>query len=66
MDLSRATWRKSSRSQGNGGECVEVASMHKIIAVRDSKNVSSPNLIFGSRVWGSFMQTCKAGELDLT
>jgi hypothetical protein len=26
MDLSRATWRKSSHSGGNGGQCVEVAS----------------------------------------
>lgn len=65
MDLSRATWRKSSRSQGNGGECVEVASMQRIVAVRDSKSVPGPNLVFGSRAWGSFMQNCKAGELDL-
>lgn len=27
MDLSRAAWRKSSRSGGNGGECVEVAAV---------------------------------------
>lgn len=26
-DLSRATWRKSSRSGGNGGQCVEVAAV---------------------------------------
>ena len=25
IDLSRAEWRKSSRSGGNGGQCVEVA-----------------------------------------
>jgi hypothetical protein len=25
MDLTRAEWRKSSRSGGNGGNCVEVA-----------------------------------------
>jgi Domain of unknown function (DUF397) len=24
MDLCSATWRKSSRSSSNGGECVEV------------------------------------------
>ncbi|HEX5113894.1 MAG TPA: DUF397 domain-containing protein [Pseudonocardiaceae bacterium] len=29
-------WRKSSRSGGNGGSCVEVA--HTRHAVRDSKN----------------------------
>jgi hypothetical protein len=26
-DLSRATWRKSSYSNGSGGSCVEVATM---------------------------------------
>ncbi|HTZ29042.1 MAG TPA: DUF397 domain-containing protein, partial [Streptosporangiaceae bacterium] len=25
VDLSRAVWRKSSYSGGNGGQCVEVA-----------------------------------------
>jgi hypothetical protein len=29
MDLSRVTWRKSSHSQGNGGECVEVGVWRK-------------------------------------
>ncbi|MGW5053944.1 DUF397 domain-containing protein [Actinokineospora sp. NPDC004072] len=34
-DLSHISWRKSSFSGGNGGDCVEVAA---IGAVRDSKN----------------------------
>ena len=25
MDMTDATWRKSSRSEGNGGHCVEMA-----------------------------------------
>jgi hypothetical protein len=40
MDVSRAVWRKSSRSPGNGGsdDCVEVAAVGGgRIAVRDSK-----------------------------
>ena len=41
MDLSRALWRKSSRSggaDGGGTECVEVAALDDgRIAVRDSK-----------------------------
>ena len=39
-DLSRAVWRKSSRSPANGGteQCVEVAALDGgRIAVRDSK-----------------------------
>lgn len=35
-DLSTVRWRKSSRSGGNNGNCVEVA--HTFDAVRDSKN----------------------------
>lgn len=27
MDLTDATWRKSTRSGNNGGECVEVATV---------------------------------------
>lgn len=36
-DLSRASWRKSSRSSGNNGACVELAYTG---AIRDSKNPS--------------------------
>jgi uncharacterized protein DUF397 len=28
-DLPRADWRKSSRSSGNGGDCVEIASIDR-------------------------------------
>ena len=38
-DLSNAHWRKSTRSQ-NGGNCVEVAPLAEVIAVRDSKDPS--------------------------
>ena len=31
-------WRKSSRSNINGGECVEVARLPYAIGIRDSKN----------------------------
>lgn len=44
MDLSRAEWRKSSKSSGNGGNCVEVArNLPGIVAVRDSKDPDGPN-----------------------
>jgi Domain of unknown function (DUF397) len=40
-DLTAARWRKSSRSAGNGGACVELANLG---AVRDSKNPTGPAL----------------------
>jgi len=36
------TWRKSSYSSSNGGDCVEVA--NTLGALRDSKNTSGPHL----------------------
>ncbi|TDD94350.1 DUF397 domain-containing protein [Actinomadura rubrisoli] len=45
MDLNTATWRKSSHSAGTGGECVEMASVPGLVAVRDSKDPNGPKLI---------------------
>jgi hypothetical protein len=47
MDLSKAQWHKSTRSDGNGGQCVEVAALvDGGAAVRDSKNPDGAVLIF--------------------
>ena len=52
MDLTRAEWRKSSRSGDNGGACVEVArNLPRIVAVRDSKNPHGPVLIISRDEW---------------
>ncbi|MEV4004676.1 DUF397 domain-containing protein [Actinomadura sp. NPDC049753] len=45
MDLSTAVWRKSSRSSSNGGNCVELARVNDIVAVRDSKDPDGPKLL---------------------
>lgn len=60
-DLNVATWRKSSYSNNDGGDCVEVAdSLPEVVPVRDSKNPDGPALIFPSRSWAAFITTLKA------
>jgi uncharacterized protein DUF397 len=66
MDLSRAEWRKSSRSAGNGGDCVEVArNLPGAVAVRDSKDPTGPKLVFTPDEWRAFTAGVTAGEFDL-
>ncbi|MFC9972244.1 DUF397 domain-containing protein [Spirillospora sp. NPDC127200] len=37
MDLSKAGWRKASRSSAEGDNCVELAAVPGVVALRDSK-----------------------------
>jgi hypothetical protein len=61
-DLSRAAWRKSSFSNGNGGACVEAASLRGIVAVRDSKDPDGPALALSPADWQTFTTSVKAGR----
>ena len=53
-NLSRAVWRKSSRSSANGA-CVEVAFTGEVVAARDSKNTAGPVLRFPCDQWKAFV-----------
>jgi len=67
MDLTRAEWRKSSRSGDNGGACVEVArNLPRTVAVRDSKDPHGPILAVKSAEWRNFIAEVKAGRHGLT
>ena len=60
-DLSRAVWHKSSRSNGSGGNCVEVArNLPGIVAVRDSKNPDGPAMIVSRDEWAHFITRLQA------
>ena len=66
MDLSNATWRKSSYSGGNGGNCVEIAVLaDDSRAVRDSKDPEGPKLVFAPETWRTFTTAVKGGAFDL-
>ncbi|MEE4595770.1 DUF397 domain-containing protein [Streptomyces sp. DSM 41524] len=65
-DLTRAQWRKATKSQGNG-ECVEVAFLDSAVAMRDTKNKGrGPVLVFTPAEWDAFLDGAKNGEFDLT
>jgi hypothetical protein len=55
-------WKKSSKSGGNGGNCVEVRRHGQAIQVRDSKDRSGPVLTFAPAEWEAFIGGAKDGE----
>ncbi|WFE32953.1 DUF397 domain-containing protein [Micromonospora sp. WMMD975] len=56
MELSGATWRKSTRS-GTQGDCVEVAdNLDGVVGVRDSKDPAGPVLTFAPDAWRAFVR----------
>lgn len=65
MDLTGAVWRKARRSSGNGGDCVEVATVRGRTAVRDSKDRNGPVLAFTHTTWARFLTAAKRGRYDL-
>ncbi|MEV5414063.1 DUF397 domain-containing protein [Thermopolyspora sp. NPDC052614] len=60
-DLTHLNWRKSSRSGGDGGDCLEVTSLRDVIAVRDSKNPAGPMLFFSTAEWRTFLDSVRSG-----
>ncbi|MFJ9249219.1 DUF397 domain-containing protein [Streptomyces sp. NPDC101776] len=56
-DLS---WRKSTYSNGSGGDCVEVRDdLPGIVPVRDSKAPQGPALLIPAPAWTSFIDALK-------
>ncbi|MEV0943208.1 DUF397 domain-containing protein [Micromonospora wenchangensis] len=61
-DLAGAVWRKSTRSGGSGGNCVEVAdNLPGLIGVRDSKDQAGPALRFDPAAWSTFVRAVPHG-----
>ena len=66
MDIGHVTWRKSSYSGANGGNCVEVARFPAAVAVRDSKEPGGPVLLFTPGEWEALCAGVKRGEFGLS
>ncbi|MFD8385236.1 DUF397 domain-containing protein [Streptomyces sp. NPDC059679] len=61
------TWRKSTYSGSENGDCVEVADgFPGAVPVRDSKDPHGPALVFESSEWSSFVSAIKRGEFPDT
>ncbi|MFD0375595.1 DUF397 domain-containing protein [Streptomyces sp. NPDC127112] len=64
IDLTVATWRKSTHSNPDGGACVEVAdNFPGVVPVRDSKYPGGPVLAFPAAEWASFVGPGRGGGI---
>lgn len=52
-------WRKSTRSSGNGGACVEVGDGDGAVLVRDTANRGGETLGFSTGTWAEFTSALK-------
>ncbi|MWA05467.1 DUF397 domain-containing protein [Actinomadura sp. LD22] len=59
--FDHVAWRKSSHSQGDGADCVEIARMPGLIAIRDSKDPDGPRIILPAETAKAVAAAIKAG-----
>lgn len=57
------SWRKASRSTASNN-CVEVAAVEGVAAIRDSKNRGGGHLTVGPGAWEAFLSDVKRGRYD--
>lgn len=59
-ELNSARWRRSSYSNANGGDCVEITEdFPGVVPVRDSKTPHGPALIVPAVSWTAFVMGLK-------
>lgn len=65
MELTGPAWRKSSRSGGDGGHCVELAPLAGAVGIRDSKHPTGGHLAVSRSALADLVDRIKAGDLTL-
>lgn len=66
-ELAGIRWKVSSRSTGNGGQCVEagpLADGSGRIAVRHSHHPEGSLIVYTRAEWDAFLAGAKDGEFD--
>jgi hypothetical protein len=61
--MTNPVWRKSSRSNTQGGDCVELAVLPSGIGIRDSKNPAGPILNVDRAQLGELVHRIKQDEI---
>lgn len=64
VDLTNASWTKSTKCDNSSGNCVEVAFLDNIVAVRNSTEPLGPTLLHTRPEWEAFLAGVRAGEFD--
>lgn len=57
-------WRKSSYSNGTGGECVEIVALATHVGVRDSKAPEGPRLSIPDAAWAGFITALRERRMN--
>lgn len=52
---NQLAWFKSSYSDSDGSNCVEIAPLPHTVHVRDSKTPDTPHLLLAPSVWAEFV-----------
>lgn len=65
VDFASVSWRKSTYSGGEGGECVELADLDAAVGIRDSKNPYGPKLVVSRRNLRVFITRIKSGHHEI-
>ncbi|MEU5318824.1 DUF397 domain-containing protein [Streptomyces sp. NPDC021056] len=62
MTIEMLSWFKSSYSDGEGGQCLEVAIAPDAVHLRDSKYPAGPRVDLSPAAWSAFLSGELVGE----